>query len=73
MFVYREQYYLERSEPDAHDKKRAQWEVAMGAAKDRLELIVAKARQGRVAKRLCFFFGAHQAVRGSYYMRDLNQ
>lgn len=73
MFVYREQYYLERAEPDAHDKKRTEWETAMSACRDRLELIVAKARQGRVAKRLCYFFGAHQAVRGSRYLADLNK
>lgn len=73
MFVYREQYYLERAEPDATDKKRDQWEVAMGAARDRLELIAAKVRQGRVGKRLCYFFGAHQAVRHSHYMKDLDR
>jgi len=73
MFVYREQYYLERAEPDAADKKREQWEVAMGHARDRIELIAAKVRQGRVGKRLCYFFGAHQAVRGSSYMKELNR
>jgi len=73
MFVFREQYYLERAEPDAADKKREQWELAMGAARDRIELIAAKVRNGQVGKRLCYFFGAHQAVRGSTYMRDLHQ
>lgn len=70
MFVYREQYYLERSEPDAHDKKREAWEIAMGAARDRVELIAAKVRNGQVGKRLCYFFGAHQAVRGSQFFKD---
>lgn len=69
MFVYREEYYLERSEPEPHDKKRADWEVAMGHARDRIELILAKARHGRVSKRLCYFYGAHQAVRASDYLR----
>jgi replicative DNA helicase len=73
MFVYREEYYLERSEPEATDKKRTEWENAMGAARDRVELILAKARQGKIGKRLCYFFGAHQAVRGSTYFKDLHR
>lgn len=73
MFVYRDEYYLERSEPDANDRKRSDWELAMGAARDRIELISAKVRQGRIGKRLCYFFGAHQAVRGSNFMRDLHR
>jgi replicative DNA helicase len=74
MFVYRDEYYLERSEPDKHDDskagkaKREDWEIAMGHARDRLELILAKARNGRVGKRICYFFGTHQAVRPSDYM-----
>jgi replicative DNA helicase len=73
MFVYRDEYYLERSEPDVHDKKRADWEVAMGHARDRVELILAKARNGRVGKRNCYFFAKHQAVRASSYMRSDRQ
>lgn len=68
MFVFRDEYYLERSEPDVHDKKRADWDIAMGHARDRVELILAKARNGRVGKRTCYFFGKHQAVRPSDYM-----
>ena len=68
MFVYRDEYYLERSEPDQHDKKRGDWEVSMGHARDRIELIAAKVRNGRVGKRTCYFFGKHQAVRASDYM-----
>jgi len=73
MFVFREEYYLERSEPEVDDKKRAGWETSMAAARDRVELITAKVRNGRVGKRLCYFFGSHQAVRGSNYMRDLGR
>lgn len=73
MFVYRDEYYLERSEPDAHDKKRGDWEIAMGHARDRIELITAKARNGRIAKRNCYFFAQHQAVRPSDFMRVVNQ
>jgi replicative DNA helicase len=67
LFVYREQYYLERSEPNPDDKKRADWEIAMEASRDRLELISAKVRKGSVGKRNCYFYGAHQAVRSSNF------
>jgi len=40
----------------------------MGHARDRLELILAKSRNGKVGKRVCYFFGSHQAVRPSGYM-----
>lgn len=68
MFVYRDEYYLERSEPDSHDKKRPEWETAMGFARDKIELIAAKVRNGRVGKRTCHFFGRHQAVRASDFL-----
>jgi replicative DNA helicase len=68
MFVYRDEYYLERAEPEPHDKKRGEWEINMGHARDRLELILAKSRNGKVGKRVCYFFGSHQAVRPSGYM-----
>ncbi|WP_334656748.1 DnaB-like helicase C-terminal domain-containing protein, partial [Sphingomonas panaciterrae] len=68
LFVYREQYYLERSEPDQHDdRKRAAWETAMDACRDRVELISAKVRKGRIGRRNCYFFASHQAVRGSAF------
>jgi replicative DNA helicase len=68
MFVYRDEYYLERSEPELHDKKRGDWEISMGHARDRIELILAKSRNGKVGKRVCYFFGSHQAVREGGYM-----
>lgn len=73
MFVYRDEYYLERSEPEPNDKKRGDWEISMGHARDRIELILAKARNGRVGKRVCYFFGTHQAVRPSGYMSSRRQ
>lgn len=73
VFVYREQYYLERAEPDPADmKKRPGWETSMDAARDRVELICAKRRNGSVGKRTCWFFGSHQAVRGSRFYQDMN-
>lgn len=70
IFVYREQYYLERSEPEPGDKKRAEWELAMRAARDRVELMSAKVRNGRINKRNCYFFASHQAVRGSLFFQN---
>jgi replicative DNA helicase len=70
MFVYRDEYYLERTEPEPNDKKRGEWEIAMGHARDRMEIISAKVRNGRVGKRNLYFFAKHQAVRDSHYMRD---
>jgi replicative DNA helicase len=70
MFVFREEYYLSRSEPEPHDKKRSDWEIAMGHARDRIELIAAKCRNGSIGKRTCHFFGAYQAVRPSDWLRS---
>jgi replicative DNA helicase len=68
LFVFREEYYLERSEPDASDKRHIEWEQSMGFARDRMEIILAKSRNGKVSKRICHFFGKHQAVRASDYL-----
>ncbi len=68
LFVFREEYYLERTEPDASDKKHVDWEISMGHARDKMELILAKSRNGKVSKRVCHFFGKHQAVRASDYL-----
>jgi len=73
MFVYRDEYYLTKSEPPPGDKRRADWEVSLQAARDRLELIVAKRRGGREGRRTCHFFGAHQAVRDGNYFQDMGR
>lgn len=67
IFIYREQYYLERSEPPDHDKKRAEWQLSLDACRDKVELIAAKVRNGRIGKRQCFFFAEHQAIRSNDY------
>lgn len=49
MFCYREEYYLEREEPDtAKAEKYEAWERALEAQRGRLELIIAKQRQGAI-------------------------
>lgn len=49
MFCYRDEYYLEREEPKVGDnEKHAVWRAAMDASRNRLEIIVAKQRQGAI-------------------------
>lgn len=49
MFCYRDEYYLERERPDEADQdSMGTWQAAMERAQNRLEIIVAKQRQGRV-------------------------
>jgi len=48
MFAYREDYYLERNEPVIGAKNRAAWEEQMDEARGRLDLIVAKQRNGPI-------------------------
>jgi replicative DNA helicase len=67
IFIYREQYYLERAEPPSHDKKRPDWQISLDACRDKVELIAAKVRNGRIGRRQCHFFAEHQAIRGNDY------
>ena len=56
MFCFREQYYLEREEPDLRDEEaHSEWRKAHEAARNRLEIIVAKQRQGAIgtARMMC--------------------
>lgn len=49
LFCYRDEYYLERTQPPDHDlDAMAAWQDAMERAKNRLEIICAKQRQGRI-------------------------
>lgn len=49
LFCYRDEYYLEREQADADTPETvAKWMAAMDAAKNRLEIIVAKQRQGEI-------------------------
>jgi replicative DNA helicase len=70
IFVYRDEYYLKASEPKVGDKRRADWEIDLQASRDKVELIAAKVRRGATGKRICQFFAAHQAVRGSNFFSE---
>ncbi|UZW54947.1 AAA family ATPase [Sphingobium sp. JS3065] len=71
VFVYRDEYYLQRAEPDPSDaQKRSQWELDMQAARDRVEIYTAKNRNGELTRRKGYFFGARQAIRNSDFYRS---
>jgi len=46
MFAYRGEYYLSKEEPDPNDADHAEWRAEMEKSRNRLEIIVAKQRQG---------------------------
>lgn len=49
LFAYRDEYYISREEPDPMDvDAHLEWQAAMDSARNRLEIIVAKQRQGEV-------------------------
>lgn len=49
LFCYRHEYYLERGEPDRRQQEAYEaWEKAMSNQRNRLEIIVAKQRQGAI-------------------------
>ncbi len=48
MFVYREEYYLSRTQPDPGTEKHMEWQASMERALNIGECIVAKARHGPI-------------------------
>lgn len=64
-FVYREEYYLGRSEPNRHanesdarfSERHGQWQSAVTAARNISEVIVAKNRQGPIGTARLYFNG----------------
>jgi len=55
IFVYREEYYLRKDEPDPGTPEHASWIHAMQAAQGKAELIVDKQRNGSTGTALCRF------------------
>jgi replicative DNA helicase len=75
LFVYRDEYYLAREEPDGSDAaKHTEWLECLSKAKNNAELIIAKQRHGPTGKIELYFdaehtrFGSKAALgqRGSY-------
>jgi len=49
MFIYREEYYLDRKEPPLHDQdKYIKWQMDMDKAKGVTEILIAKQRNGAI-------------------------
>jgi replicative DNA helicase len=65
VFLYREEYYLRKSEPPPNDGKHPDWQEKLDAALHKIEFICAKRRNGPEGRAIGRFFGAFQAVRGS--------
>lgn len=64
LFLLRPEYYLHLEEPDQTDTKRIEWESAMEQARNKIEFIVAKRRNGTTGSAQGEFYGQFQAVRG---------
>lgn len=68
MFVYREEYYLERSKPEPGRKDfeaaYQDWQADLARCRARVELILAKNRDGSVKSRMAKFYGSYTAIRG---------
>ncbi len=58
MFIYREEYYLSRSQPDMEDAdKFAKWQERMDKAHNIAEILIAKQRHGPIGNIHLFFDG----------------
>ena len=57
MFVYREEYYESRREPDPESEKHAIWQQKMGKVYNIAEVILAKQRHGPIGTIKLFFDG----------------
>ena len=74
MFVFRDQYYLERSEPtqkvgetdEKFASRYADWQERMEAAYGTAEIIIGKARRGQVGTVRCSFNGDRQRFGNLY-------
>lgn len=73
LFVYREEEYLRRSEPeDQFGGKYEAWRTDMEAVRNKIEFLVPKRRSGPTGKAVGWFFGANSAVRGSEFYQQSN-
>jgi replicative DNA helicase len=78
MFVYREQYYLERAEPsrrndEAQDKfadRYARWQSRLNEVQGTADVIIGKARRGKVGSVRCAFNGDRQRFSNLAYDGD---
>lgn len=62
LFLFREEYYLERSEPKQGTAKWQEWADELAAVRDNLEIYSSKRREGALTKRTAKFLTSFQAV-----------
>jgi replicative DNA helicase len=62
VFLYREEYYLERAEPKHGTEKWDKWSDEISSVRDDLEIFSAKKREGALTKRVSKFLTRFQAV-----------
>lgn len=66
LFLYREEEYLRKIEPDdPHSQKYERWRTDMDAVRNKVEFIVPKRRHGPTGRAIGYFFGDRSAMRGS--------
>ncbi|QQV76514.1 AAA family ATPase [Sphingomonas aliaeris] len=71
LFVYREEEYLRRTEPeDQFGGKYEAWRKDMDAVRNKVEFLVPKRRHGPSGKAMGWFFGANAAVRSADFYRN---
>lgn len=66
VFPFREEYYVEAAKPierGRSDDAWTEWQSRMAACRNKLDLICAKRRQGKVGTHRCQFFGHLMAIR----------
>ncbi|NDB83007.1 MAG: replicative DNA helicase [Alphaproteobacteria bacterium] len=57
MFIYREEYYLSRKEPDAGTEKHSAWLETLDKVHNKAEVIVAKHRNGPIGQVALYYDG----------------
>jgi replicative DNA helicase len=68
MFVYREEYYLQRLQPDMGTEKHAEWQMKMESVLNIAEVIVGKQRHGPIGVEKLHFEG--KRTKFSDYVAD---
>jgi replicative DNA helicase len=66
LFLYRDEYYASRSEPDPKDPRYSAWQERMARSQGIADIIVAKNRHGRIGDARVSFDGRRQLFQNLY-------